>query len=201
MVIRYDKCSMNGCSIMRIAIDRLERMCYNTGMENKDKTTKTYVLLSVDDNGHETRQYENGDIRDERGRLLSMGTGIENHLITSDTAHDYHRMRKEKNLRAIESKLVDITKTRLPAEAIAAIVGKRAELAMNDDTKVGNDAARIVLQAVDAYQNRVNEDNRIDVLRHEYTMDERTMELLERIAAVRRGDVIDGTVMRNNDEE
>lgn len=150
-----------------------------------NETIKKYIVLSVDDDGNEIRQYENGDLRNQKGQLVQVPERIENLQITSETARDYHRMRKQKILDAIEREITDLTKTKAPSDAIAKIVRKRAEIALKDDSKTGNDAAKIVLSAVDAYQNRVNED-RTSVLRHEYAMDDDTKQLLEALLRERR---------------
>ena len=85
----------------------------------------------------------------------------------------------------------DVTKTNIPADAIAAIVGKRAEIAMKDDSRTGNEAAKIVLAAVDAYQDKQTEQT--TVTRNEYVMDTDTRRLLESILESRReNDVIVG---------
>lgn len=170
------------------------------GMTNTDNTTpnKKYVLQSVDENGNEVRLYNDGSLRNQNGQLLQLSPML-THQITSENAREYHKMRKDKILRAIEDKVKDITKTKLPADAIAAIVGKRAEIAMNDSTRIGNDAAKIVLQALDAYQDKVNDD-RTTVTRHEYAIDNDTRLLLSELAQMKRGYVdVDSTTVLEND--
>ena len=145
---------------------------------------KPYTLLEVRDDGTEVRQYENGDIRNQNGQVIAPIERLKEHAITSETAHEFHKMRKAKILRAIEAKLTDVTKTNAPADAIAEIVGKRASIAMTDDTRTGNEAAKIVLSAVDAYQDK--DDKRETVTRHEYAIDDDTRALLERLVRERR---------------
>jgi hypothetical protein len=147
--------------------------------ENKPR----YTVIGMTDDNHEIRLYDNGDKRNELGHLLE-NNGKGNEIITPETARTYHAMRKQKILAAIESKLKDVTKTNAPAEAIAAIVGKRAQIAMTDDTRTGNDAAKIVLLAVDAYQNKTTE--QAQITRHEYTVDEETRLLLHAMIQDRR---------------
>lgn len=157
-----------------------------------------YELLSVDHSGNEVRLYRDGSKRNQNGQLLALPEQMFEHVITSETAHSYHKMRKDKILRAIESKLVDVTKTNIPADAIAAIVGKRAQIAMTDDTRTGNEAAKIVLSAVDAYQDKAIENT--TVTRNEYVMDAETKELLERILESRREN-IEPIATRNDDSD
>jgi hypothetical protein len=156
-------------------------MCYNIGMAK-------YELLSMDEHGNEVRLYENGHLRNQNGQLLTAPPNAVK--ITAETSHAYNRRRKEKILEEIEKSVMDITRTNVPAEAIGAIVGKRAKVAMTDEGKTGNDAARIVLQALDAYQERV-EETRTNVLRHEYVIDDETIALLEKITRMKRDEVID----------
>jgi hypothetical protein len=171
-------------------IDRIEQTCYNTVMDYNTLTViqsfDKYDLLHIDDNGNEVRRYKDGTIRNQNGQSLSK---IPNngHDITRENARSYHAMRKAKILSEIESKLKDVTKTNAPAEAIAAIVGKRAEIAMRDDTKTGNDAAKIVLSAVDAYQDR-QPTEQVSTIRNEYILDDDTRQLFERMTRERRDD-------------
>jgi hypothetical protein len=145
-------------------------------------STDKYDLLGYDEKG-EIRRYRDGTLRNENGwaREKIPNDGYE---ITHENARSYHAMRKAKILRAIEAKVQDVTKTNAPAEAIAAIVGKRAEIAMKDKTRTGNDAAKIVLSAVDAYQ--VKETVTQQTTRHEYAMDDDTKALLESMLRDRR---------------
>lgn len=167
---------------MRVDMDRLEQTCYNTGMG------KPYTLLEILPDGTERRQYENGDIRNQNGQLLELGTQLENHLITSDTARDYHQMRKAKMLAAIEAGVMRVTDAPNPAEAAGHIVAKRAEVALRDNGRAGNEAAKIVLAAMDALQDKRQETTHTE--RHEYTLDTETMDTIAKMIAVRNGDEI-----------
>ena len=169
---------------MRI-VDKTEHLCYNTGM-----TTK-YELLEVRDDGTEIRRYHDGYIRNQNGQIIVLPENAP--VITSENAHEYHRMRKQKILDAIESKLKDVTKTKLPADAIAEIVGKRARIAMTDDTRTGNEAAKIVLSAVDAYQDKTNVTAQVQ--RHEYSIDDDTKALLTALLHERRQGQTDAQTM------
>lgn len=173
-------------------IDKIEYLCYNKGMG------KHYELLKVE-NGVEWRRYDDGTIRNQNGQMLVLPEGLP--AITSDNAHNYHRMRKEKILRAIEAKVMDVTKTNIPADAVGAIVAKRAAVAMNDDGKVGNDAARIVLQAIDAYQDKVEKST---VTRNEYAMDAETLAILRAMMDARNNSTdvldVDAESMGENEE-
>jgi hypothetical protein len=166
-------------------------------MDNTDKN-RTYVLLEIRDDGTEVRQYPNGDIRNQKGQIIE-SVNLSAHAITPDNARQYHAMRKDKILRAIESRVMDITKTNIPADAIGAIVGKRAEIAMNDDTRTGNEAAKIVLQALDAYQQKDTGD-KTTTIRNEYVLDDKTREIVMRIAESRRNERIIVENTAENDE-
>jgi hypothetical protein len=165
-----------------LRVDVLEQVCYN-----RDMTDAKYTLLEVLPDGTERRQYADGYIRNQRGQIIVLPENAP--VITSENAHEYHKMRKEKILRAIESHVMDVTKTNIPADAIGRIVAKRAEIAMTDDTRTGNEAAKIVLAALDAYQPKQDE-TRTNVLRHEYTLDDDTRRILERMVAERRTNVL-----------
>ena len=143
---------------------------------------KEYVVLEQTETD-EIRLYRDGSKRNKNGQLVEKPSwAVE---ITAETSRDYTKRRKERILEAIEQKLIDVTRTNVPAEAIAHIVGKRAEIAMTDEGKAGNDAARIVLQAVDAYQEK-REQPLSSTTRHEYSIDAETRELLEQMLQERR---------------
>lgn len=174
-------------------------------MTRRNGEKAVYELLEVKEDGTEIRKYEDGTIRNQKGHALTKLPN-EGHEITVDNARHYHALRKAKILHAIEAKITDITRTNAPAEAIAAIVGKRAEIAMKDKTRTGNDAAKIVLSAVDAYQEKQTAVTNTE--RHEYTIDDDTKALLHALLTERRGyidanvtDVGRSTTMRNGDGE
>lgn len=172
-------------------------MWYNTNMNASEPK---YELLSVDENGNEVRRYyKDGSLRNQKGHALEKLPNA-GHEITSENARYYHELRKQKILRAIEERVMDVTKTNAPADAIGRIVAKRAEIAMNDDSKTGNDAAKIVLNAIDAYQEKVQS---VSVTRNEYAMDADTLEILRAMMEARaestRAD--DYTQEESNDNE
>lgn len=153
---------------------------------------KKYELLEVMEDGTEVRRYlKDNSLRDQNGYWLDVHPGGEGHQITKENVAQFHRRRKEKILEAIEAELTDLTKSRAPAEAIGKLVRKRAEIAMSDDGRTGNEAAKIVLQAVDAYQARL-EKQAPQVQRHEYAIDSETLEMLKNFAAMKRGEVLNG---------
>lgn len=154
-------------------------------MTNSTNVPKKYEIIGYNDNGDEIRLYADGSKRNSKGQLIELPRDVyHNPIITSENVHEYHKARKEKILQAIEQSVMDITKTKLPSEAIGAIVAKRAEIAMKDETRVGNEAAKIVLQAIDAYQNRV--DTSTNVVRNELVIDDNTRAMIERLAQMKR---------------
>lgn len=156
---------------------------------------KKFELIEVKEDGTEVRKYEDGTLRNQNGRMLALPEGLP--LITSENAHSFHRMRKEKTLRAIEERVMDVTKTKIPSDAIGRIVAKRAEIAMRDKGRVGNEAAKIVLAAMDAYQDKVQQ---ATVTRNEYAMDGETLAILQAMMDARnRAD--DRTDVLNIDAE
>ena len=163
---------------------------------------KPYELLEVRPDGTEVRLYEDGTKRNQRGQALTLPKVIQDQQITSETAYIRHKQRKDKILRAIEQKVQDVTKTNAPAEAIAYIVGKRAKVAISDESKVGNDAAKIVLAALDAYQDKRPQEQ-TSTIRNEYIMDDETRALLHAMIQERRDtgtDTTDADVIEYNDE-
>lgn len=151
-------------------------MCYNWFMAQ-------YEVIGTDENGREIRRYEDGSIRDNKGRMV-VKLDSPAPLLNPELVRQYRQARKERILEAVEKGLTDVTRTRLPEEAISAIVKKRAKIALTDNGKAGNDAARIVLQVIDAYQNKGEETTH--TTRHEYALDDETKALLETMLERRR---------------
>ena len=143
---------------------------------------KQYTEITLRD-GRIARDYGDGIPRNERGHIIQKQENAP--VITHENARIYHAMRKAKILAAIESRVQDVTKTNAPADAIAAIVAKRATVAMNDDTRTGNEAAKIVLSALDAYQEKRSADEPTTI-RNEYAMDADTLQLLRDMIQERR---------------
>lgn len=150
-----------------------------------------YELLETLPDGTERRRYPNGSIRDQNGRMLERPDYLP--VITSDTAYLLHRKRKEKYLQAIEAAVTHVTSANTPAEAAGYIVAKRAKVAMSDDGRAGNEAAKIVLAAMDALQDKRQETTHTE--RREYTVDAETLRIVERMAAMRSGEDIDAEII------
>jgi hypothetical protein len=100
-----------------------------------------------------------------------------------------HRKRKEKILRAVENGLMRVTGTDTQYEAISRIVEKRAQVAMDDSGRAGNDAAKIVLAAIDALPDRTVKQEQ--TVTHEYSIDPDTMRIVEQMVRARRDGIID----------
>lgn len=145
---------------------------------------KPYKLLKTDEDGREWREYENGDIRDQQGLLLVRPQRVIDAAITPETSALYKQKRKEKILQAIEKGVMKVTDAPDEYEAISRIVQRRAVVAMSDDGRAGNDAAKIVLSALDALQDKQQET--IQTQRHVYEIDPETMAIIEQMVQMRR---------------
>lgn len=137
---------------------------------------KPYTLLKVED-GVEHRQYENGDVRDQNGRLIVRPERIKDAEITQENALAMRQRRKDKMLEAVERGVMKATQADNPYEAVSHIISKRAKVAMTDEGRAGNDAAKLVLEALDAWQDKKNVKE--EVQRHVYEIDPDTMALIE----------------------
>lgn len=161
-------------------LDKSEQMCYNCNMSEETK----YELLKVEE-GVEWRKYPNGHIRNQKGQLLVLPEEIrENHLITSENHHEFIEARKNRYLAAMEAGVTEGARAYGVEEAMSKIMARRAQVALSDGGKAGNDAARIILDALDAYQDkRVRQEN---VQRQEYSIDPDTMAVLEKLLELKR---------------
>lgn len=96
--------------------------------------------------GKPARRYENGTIRDERGRVKH---------IPSHVARAIQQKQKDiARLAAIEG-VNEATGKKTYFESIQALFKVRAEMAMNDRTRAGNEALRIILQGTGLGQEKV----------------------------------------------
>lgn len=133
--------------------------------------------------GQPARLYPNGDIRNEKGHLLTRPERIKDMTITPENTQSFKNRRKEKMLEAIEAGVMKATDAPDPAAAVMEIIARKAKVAMNDDGRVGNEATRIILDALDAYQDKKHEN--VQVQRHEYVVDEKTQRMLLEIMSHR----------------
>lgn len=157
-------------------MDKLEQMCYNWGMSEE----KAYELIKIEEDGTEWRKYPNGYIRDQKGRILVLPEHIrENHLITPEKHAEYMKRRKERYMAAMEAGVTEGLQAYGVEEAIAKIMAKRAQVAVSDDGRAGNDAAKLILQALDAFQEKQVKHEHVQ--RQEYYLDPETAGILERM--------------------
>lgn len=155
-------------------------MCYNYPM--------TYELISVE-NGVERRKYPNGDIRDQNGRLLERPERVKANEITPENARAMVARRREKMLEAVEQGVMRATDAPDVHAAVARIMETRAKVALQDKGRAGNDAARLVLAALDAMPEKQAEI--VHTQRHVHEIDPETVEILEGMLRARRDNVID----------
>lgn len=140
----------------------------------------------IEFNGKPARKYPDGAIRNEKGQLMQFPPSLEGKNIqNSEQASALAKRRKQLYLEAIEQGLQDAAPGYgTPHEAVRHIIKKRAQVAMSDEGRAGNDAARLVLEAADALQDKKQEN--VQVQRMEYTIDEETRALIMEIAHQKR---------------
>ena len=149
-----------------------------------------WELIETKPDGSEVRKYPNGDLRNEKGHLLEAPARIKETQITTETASAMGKRRKEKIIEAVEQGVMKVTAKGTPEEAVGALIAKRAQIAMNDDGRTGNEATKIVLGAMDAMPDKVVEMQHNQTVTHE--LDDETREVVERMLASRRQTFIDG---------
>ena len=165
-------------------------------MENTENTETTAIAEEtpkyeiIEFKGQPARLYhKDGSIRDEKGHVLKKPDYIMKYSITSELSKEYRSRRKELMLQAVEDGVIKATKAADPYAAMSRIIQRRAEVAMKDDGRAGNEAAKIVMEALDAYQDKKSEN--VNVQRNEYVIDEATQNMLLDIMSNRQEDVID----------
>lgn len=100
----------------------------------KDKKPYSIVMYQ----GKELRQYEDGTLRDEKGIIRSAPSAV----MRERVMHRYH-MGKE----AVAKALQDYYSAETPEEAYYKLAMRKIEIAANDNTRVGNEAFRMIGKA------------------------------------------------------
>lgn len=108
-------------------------------------TEKKYELIEY--KGRPARQYPNGVIRSERGAILHMPSNVAKAIQRAE--QDIARVA------AVEG-MNEATGKDDYFESIKELFRRRTEVAMNDKTRAGNEALRIVLQHTGLGQERVS---------------------------------------------
>lgn len=145
---------------------------------------KEYEIIEF--RGQSARRYPDGCIRNEKGQLLVFPPHLEGKNITSpERASELGRRRRERYLEAIEAGLKDAQPgLDTPEEAVRRIIAKRARVAMTDEGRSGNDAAKLVFEAADILAEKKQQV--VQVQKHEYVMDEETRNVLETLIRMKR---------------
>lgn len=132
--------------------------------------------------GQPARKYADGSIRDEKGHWLVRSSPAP--LFTTENASEMGKRRKQKMLEAVEQGVMDATEMPNPYEAVSLLIKVRAQVALEDKGRAGNEAAKMVLEALDAKPDKQSET--VQTQRMEYVIDPETLAMLEKIAQMKR---------------
>ena len=154
-------------------------------------------------NGGNVRTLKNGAIYSMDTKRIIAAPPRDRQAITSENAHEYHELSRQKRLEAVYRGLATGTKRSNAHDAVEAIVAKQAELAMAIDRgRASTEAARFSFQAGELIQDRRNDaSGGLSVTAH--VSGDALAGLFSLLAGRRAdidGDVVDGQVRDDDDE-
>lgn len=156
-----------------------------------EKRERAYKVLDVSERyGRPAWEYSDGSIRGEGGRLIETIPGGE--LITADNAREMAQRHRDAMRDAVVQGVIEGTGKATAPDAIQAVMAKRAEVAVSDTGRAGNDAARIVIDMLGLKAPDVS------VTQVQHTIDDRTSVLLDAILSKQERAIIEGEVVQTS---
>ncbi len=153
-----------------------------------------YEIITLDD-GRQARKYPDGSFRETNGQIIKPPTNAKQ--ITSANAREMRIRRQEVAKRKALEALRDGTGEVNGLAGWKKILIKRVQVALENDQRPGNDATKLIGQAAGLLSTS-REENQERTIRHEYTIDDDTLNLLESIVKLKQGkaepkfEVVDG---------
>lgn len=160
---------------------------------------KAYEVIELPD-GRPGRRYPNGIIRDEWGHIQS-GSETKG-AITKENAREMQKRGAETRRRNFQAAtrrgIAEAAETETVSEAIQKIMKKRAEVALTDDGRAGNDATKLLMMALDVLPRKEDEKKVV----HEHTVSDEAVRFFEKvdkrrkeIEEERKREAIDGRIL------
>lgn len=152
-------------------------------MAEDSRAIQPYEIIEYE--GKEARKYPNGVIRSPKGYIVFMPPEI---------ARGMERQRKVSGEERAREGIKLATQSESPEEAVMKIIRARALVAMTDNGRAGNDAAKLVLVA----SGFLTPERKVEVngeIRHNAVLPEFPPKYLERIKQIADRDVIEGRVI------
>lgn len=151
---------------------------------------KEYSIVLRD--GEELRDYGDGTLRRANGTIA---------YLPSEVSRDRILQRWNNGQAAAMNAMMKELNAETPEEAAELLLRKTVRVAMEDNTRVGNDAARLILRQSGFLQTNVKTVQGQVTHRNELVIDDQTRTMIERLARMKRSedDYID--VAEDDDEE
>lgn len=149
-------------------------------MAENDGTTQKFEIVEFE--GKQVRKYPDGSLRNDHGAIVK---------ISPERGRLMQQRRKITGLVEAGKAIQEATESETPEEGVRKILKKRVEVALTDNGRAGNDAAKLVLLA----SGHLTNERKVDVsgeVQHRAMpeLDPETLEALMRIVERRRQEVI-----------
>lgn len=138
--------------------------------------------------GTQGKKWSNGSITRLDGTIFKPSDNAVK-IVTSEDSQAMIAKRQEKRRHTIEKYVTEAVKKRvrkatgafMSDDALGALAAKRAVVALTDEGRAGNDAAKFVFQVMDAMPEKVKETTIV----HQHELSPRAIELLKEVARQR----------------
>lgn len=138
--------------------------------------------------GTQGKQWKNGSITRLNGTIFKPSDNAVK-IVTSEQAVEMaekrHEKRKETIEKAVTKAVKRVTKVRgafASDDALGAILAKRAMVALTDEGRAGNDAAKLVFHVLEALPDQKKGEQKVV---HQHQLSDKTVELLKELARLR----------------
>lgn len=138
----------------------------------------SFDLVELPD-GRKGKRWENGSVTDAATGHIIVPSRNAVKIVTSEDARTMANKRHAKRQAVIEKHVKKATGAFSTDAALGKIAAKRARVALNDDGRAGNDAAKFVFLVLDALPEKKKE---LATVVHQHELSDRSIALLTEIA-------------------
>lgn len=155
--------------------------------------TEGFEIVDLPD-GTQGKKWENGSVTRMNGTLVYPADNA-GKIVTSEQAremaakrHEARRETIEKYVQAEAAKHVKATGAFSTDDALGVLAAARARVALNDEGRAGNDAAKLIFMLLEAMPDSKKNEQRIV---HQHQLSEKTVEVLKELARLRNDPDLD----------
>lgn len=138
--------------------------------------------------GTQGKKWANGSITNAKGHIV-VAAENSNRIVTREDAQEMVAKRVAKRKETIEKYVTAAVRKKTKAsgafqsdDALGVLLAKRAEVALEDNGRAGNDAAKLVLHVLEALPDQKKNEVKVT---HQHELSDKTVEMLRELARLR----------------